>query len=595
MEATVVPESITAAPPRPLPKPPFVPPRDDGGYPIANITRMRAGPWSLTFTARVLFQCGRADCAETCGTLCYAATYPQRAEQALRGIIHGVDIGYTGDRSTARSSRNLKSALELPHVSAMIDEIIRADVTNGTKAGPFDTPPSGDAFSFSPIGAVPKGGSWEKIRVIHHLSYPFGGDSINNSISDDILQLGRFDHACDAIRRLGRGCFLIKLDVEAAYKQVPVKRADRALLGLQWRGKFYYELALPFGLKSSGARWELFAAALHWFFEHLLGITLVIHYVDDFLFVVPNSIIGAQQLAAALELCSKLGVPMADKKTEGPTTSLTFLGIELDTIAMTARLSVARLAELKALLQSWMGRTTCKLVEMQSLVGKLQFACQVVRPGRAYTRRLIGQCTTMAAEPRQGQQHDLTREARADIKWWRRFIEEWNGISLLYEVEWTQATKLHLSTDACGTGYGAAFGNEWVQGNWSKSVLTRATRASALSMPYLELRALVIAALAWGERWGGKKIIFECDCQPVVYATRTMSSKNSDIQGLLRLLSATAAKHGFDFRTVHIAGVTNIVADALSRGCSRQELLAVLPGAADKATPFKRIPEAREL
>ena len=73
------------------------------------------------------------------------------------------------------------------------------------------------------------------------------------------------------MRKLGRGCFLIKLDVSAAYKQIPVRREDWPLLGFMWRGEYYYERVLPFGLRSSCRLWDLYAAALHFCFMHLLG------------------------------------------------------------------------------------------------------------------------------------------------------------------------------------------------------------------------------------------------------------------------------------------------------------------------------------
>ncbi|MDR3547470.1 MAG: hypothetical protein P4M11_04205, partial [Candidatus Pacebacteria bacterium] len=44
--------------------------------------------------------------------------------------------------------------------------------------------------------------------------------------------------------------------------------------------------------------------------------------------------------------CSGLGVPMASDKTEGPTTRLTSLGTELDTVAMTATLPLPKRTEL---------------------------------------------------------------------------------------------------------------------------------------------------------------------------------------------------------------------------------------------------------
>jgi len=109
-------------------------------------------------------------------------------------------------------------------------------------------------------------------------------------------------------------------------------------------------------------------------------------------------------------------------------------------------------------------------------------------------------------------------------------------------------------------------------------------------MPFLELHALVHAATVWGHLWAGKKITFMCDCQPAYYAILRMSSKDSSMAALLRLLSTTAATHGFDFRCVHLPGLTNIVADPLSRDCDMQTLLAVLPTANATAEEVQQLP-----
>ena len=124
---------------------------------------------------------------------------------------------------------------------------------------------------------------------------------------------------------------------------------------------------------------------------------------------------------------------------------------------------------------------------------------------------------------------------------------------------------LNLETDACNTGYGAHFGTRWFKGTWSVAQLARAWRKTRISMPYLEMHALVQAALVWGLEWRGKRIEFRCDCQPTVHAVNTRYSGDSDQQHLLRTLTSHACLHGYDFRAIHIAGITNTIADALSR------------------------------
>ena len=64
----------------------------------------------------------------------------------------------------------------------------------------------------------------------------------------------------------------------------------------------------------------------------------VLHLLDDFLFIAPSERLCQQQLNIFLEFCLHLGVPIAPEKTCGPSTTLSFVGIELDTVLKEARL-----------------------------------------------------------------------------------------------------------------------------------------------------------------------------------------------------------------------------------------------------------------
>ena len=88
-------------------------------------------------------------------------------------------------------------------------------------------------------------------------------------------------------------------------------------------------------------------------------------------------------------MCKYLGVPIAPEKTVGPSTILTFAGIELDTNAMEARLPADKILKTRSILFEFLCRRKATLKEVQSLIGLLNFACTVVPPGRAFLRRLI--------------------------------------------------------------------------------------------------------------------------------------------------------------------------------------------------------------
>ena len=87
--------------------------------------------------------------------------------------------------------------------------------------------------------------------------------------------------------------------------------------------------------------------------------TELLHYLDDFLTMGrAGSAECARnlQLLVHMELCRELGVPLKWQKVEGPSTTLTFLGIVLDTVKMEMRLSEQRMEELKKLIDKWLAK-----------------------------------------------------------------------------------------------------------------------------------------------------------------------------------------------------------------------------------------------
>ena len=80
----------------------------------------------------------------------------------------------------------------------------------------------------------------------------------------------------------------------------------------------------------------------------------------------------------------ELNAPMEPEKDEGPATTITFLGLELDSINMEVRLPKEKLQKLKSLILSWRGRKAGKKRDLLSLIGLLTHAGRAVRPGRAW-------------------------------------------------------------------------------------------------------------------------------------------------------------------------------------------------------------------
>ena len=231
---------------------------------------------------------------------------------------------------------------------------------------------------------------------------------------------------------------MAKTDSHSAYRQVPVHREDQSLLGLEWRGRtyMYRDRALPFGLRSAPKLFTAVADSLAWAFQ-CNGIVNCVHYLDDFLFWgPPASPQCSQALESAISLCARLGLPVAPGKTVGPSTVLTFLGIEIDSVSQELRLPADKLSRLRESLSQWERKRNASKHELQVIIGLLNHAAAVVRPGRVFTRQLID-ASKLPRRP--SHRVRLNAGCRADIAWWATFMGEWNGTALFPTLPYPQA------------------------------------------------------------------------------------------------------------------------------------------------------------
>ena len=117
---------------------------------------------------------------------------------------------------------------------------------------------------------------------------------------------------------------------------------------------------------------------------------MIDHYLDHFIIVgPPESRICGHGLDLLVRWCKDLGVPLALDKLEGQTDCITFLSIEIDTAAGVLRLPADKLARMRVVSQQWSSRRACERRELESLIGTLQHACRVIKPGRSFLRQMI--------------------------------------------------------------------------------------------------------------------------------------------------------------------------------------------------------------
>ena len=196
------------------------------------------------------------------------ANHPDRdfSQYIYQGLSDGFRIGYNYDIPHKSAKKNMKSTMEQPQV---LKEYIGKEVAAGRLLVPI---PQETALTVhvSPCGVIPKSqvGKWS---LIVDMSSP-EGSSINDGIPKELCSLRyvTVDDIISKVLKLGQGAFMAKVDIESAYRIVPVHPEDRHLLGIHWQEKCYVDTALPFRMRSAPKIFNAVADGLEW--QQLRGV-----------------------------------------------------------------------------------------------------------------------------------------------------------------------------------------------------------------------------------------------------------------------------------------------------------------------------------
>ena len=332
-------------------------------------------------------------------------------------------------------------------------------------------------------------------------------------------------NAIEQIQLLGPNTYLAKSDIQSAFTLVPINPTDYHLLGFKWQGHYYHYTTLPQGAASSCHIFETIATAIHWILTNKFGMQHVIHYLDDFLFLHPTSE-GCQGMLSAFHmLCEDIGIPINHSKTEGPATTLSFLGIQLDTVNNQATLPLDKVRRYTTLMEDLLHTKSCKLHEMQKITGSLQFTTSVVSPGRVFLRRLIN--STIGVIKPYHHIH-MTRELKEDLRMWLYFLQHYNGVTIFIPPRPVPSDSLNLYTDSCPQGFGGTYKSHYFLGQfpaeWQK-----------YNIAVLELFPIVVALHMFAWDLSNKNLVIHTDNHAVADILRSKTSKHPQLLALLLL------------------------------------------------------------
>ena len=482
-------------------------------------------------------------------------------------LVNGISDGFdTGIETLPSGAFECKNNLSARRDKQFVTEALLEEVVEKFMEGPFSSNPfEGTPYRVSPLGVACHKYSGRK-RLILDLSAPHNSEtpSINSLIDKERFRLKyvTVDNAIAIIKTLGQHTLLSKFDIKSAFKLLPIRPDLYRYHCVLWEKMYYFFTKLPFGSRSSPAIFTNLSKAVHFIATTIYGIDNLLYLLDDFLVMVHKDGNANDQTHTMKRIFDQLSIPLNMDKTEGPVCCLTYLGVEIDTHAMQARLPQSKLCRIRDLLQTFLKRKSCTKQQLLSLLGHLSFASRVAVGGRPFVASLIELSTTVA------NLHDfvqLSLEVRQDIAMWSTLLAQWNGVSMFHDDMALTPNDLTLFTDSSSTyGFGAYFKTqeEFFMDTWENHPPAISTH----SLSYLELIPILCSCLAWPKLFSQKRIIFLCDNEGSVAILNKGRSKCKAINSLMRTLMIQATLYNFIFTSRWISTKVNIEADLLSRG-----------------------------
>ena len=448
-----------------------------------------------------------------------------------------------------------------------IDEFVTKELKCGGIAGPMNHFPFFN-MQISPLMTADKDKGTAR-RICFDLSFTEG--SVNAATPEkEFLGLPaefnfpKVDQFEEMIVQLGAGCLMWKSDLSRFFMQLPIDPFDFNLMCFLWRDNVFFYIHLPYGHRNSGLHGQNTTSAVVHIFKNEAqkmnsGPVYALNYCDD--------IGGADRGVRAWRcfylyqgLLVRLGLQESKKKAFPPSTRMPYLGILFDSIEMTKSILPERVKDLDCELDSFIRNKKCTRRNMESLMGKLFFVSSCVASSRVFTFRLMA---FLRSFPDRKVRFPIPAAAKQDAEWWRRFIHEWNGVSLILDESWSNIDEI-VASDASLTAGGAYTDKFYFSEEFSENLADSPIHIK-------EFLTLLVAVKLWGKSWAKKRIRFHCDNQNVCNSINNQKPKDDALQECLRDLIYWESLYSFKIGAVYIETKKNHLADFLSRSTNSSD------------------------
>ena len=289
---------------------------------------------------------------------------------------------------------------------------------------------------------------------------------INLSRLNHFVQLSHFhmETAQSVFQFIRPGDWMISLDLQDAYLQVPVHPESRRFLHFFLGDTTYQFRVLCFGLSSTPQVFTRVMAPVS-SIMHRFGFR-ILHYLDDW-FVLGSSLPEIEQARDFfLTLYSELGIQVnLYKSSLTPSQRQDYLGMTLQSSPLRALPTEAWVQKVLSLVDEFSSLCVQPLSLWRSLLGVMSSLSTLIPGSRL--RMLALQHRLQVSHPQDSPTEHVSWDdsCRGDLRWWSdpSYLIVRGDLSLSH-------LEFLLFTDASDTGWGASLGSDHLSNLWSPDV-----------------------------------------------------------------------------------------------------------------------------
>ena len=453
-------------------------------------------------------------------------------------VVEALRVGYRipFDRRPPLSERPLSLPAYSPQ--SIKGVALTQELQNLLRKGAVEPAPQSPGF-YSRLFLVQKAsGSWCPIIDL---------STLNDYITSSHFHM---ETPQSVLRSIRPGDWMVSLDLQDAYLQVPVHHDSRRYLRFVVAGKSYQFRVLCFGLTTAPQVFTRIMAPVSAIL-HRYGVRML-RYLDDWLILASTEIACLQSRDRLLSICTELGIQVnLTKSSLVPTQSLVYLGMEIRSLPFIARPTPVRVNNLLRLIEEFLSTPSLPALLWRRLLGHLSSLTLLVSGGML-RMRLLQLCLKDQWDFLDDQfQVSWSPLCREDLLWWARVARPREGVSLSLP-----APDVSFFSDV---GWGALVGEHHASGLWSP-------RQKTLSINLRELLAVQYGLKAFEHLLVGLSVALFCDnTTTVAYLRRSGGMFSSTLNATAGEVLLWAESHRVRLLPQFIMGSSNVTADALSR------------------------------